>query len=66
MDLNPGQTIEPGSFIVTGSGRTAYEVQTARRMRSKYPNRWTMRCLRFDPTQIPEDADVITLYWYPR
>jgi hypothetical protein len=66
MDLNEGQSMEPGSFIVTEAGTSAYHVQTARKMRSKYPNRWMMGCLRFDPMQIPEDADVIVLHWYPR
>jgi hypothetical protein len=67
IDLAEGEEMESGDFVVTSAGTSAYEVQTARLVNSSiHPNRWTMRCIRFDPVLIPEDANVVILSWYDR
>lgn len=62
---DPRQPPEPGDFVVS-SGGSAYLVLAARRMRSKYPARWWIRVARVDPAEVPDDAVVHRLFWYPR
>lgn len=59
-------TVEPGDFVVTAAGTSAYLVLTARKMRSRHPDRWALRCLRWDPAEVPADATIHPLHWYPR
>jgi hypothetical protein len=67
MDMPPGEHVEPGDFVVTSAGTSAYVVETSRKVNSTvHPNRWTMRVTRFDPAEVPKDAYVHTLNWYNR
>ncbi len=62
---DPSEPPEDGDFLVS-SGGSAYLILAARRMVSRYRNRWWLRVARFDPTEVPEDAMVHRLVWYPR
>lgn len=58
--------VEPGDYVVTAAGTSAYLVLDARRVRSRHPDRWALRCLRIDPAEVPDDAVRHALHWYPR
>jgi hypothetical protein len=69
VSLNPydtGRVVMEGDYVVTAKGTSAYLVLRARRVRSRYPNRWALRCVRIDPDDVPGDARVHPLHWYPR
>lgn len=59
-------TVEPGDYVLTAAGTSAYLVTAARRMASRHPDRWALTCLRVAPETIPADATVHPLHWYPR
>lgn len=68
-NLTPYDTervVEAGDYVVTAAGTSAYLVLRARRMRSRHPHRWALRCLRVAPDAVPADARVHVLHWYPR
>lgn len=56
--------LSSGDFIVT-SGGSAYLVQATRPSPSK-PERLYLKCLRWPPGEIPEDAKCYHLNWYRR
>lgn len=53
-----------GDFLRT-SGGSAYCVVELMASRSR-PHRRNLRCLRWPPDEIPADAKVFELHWYPR
>lgn len=60
------RVVMEGDYVVTARGTSAYLVVRARRVRGRYPDRWTLRCVRIDPAAVPGDARVHPLHWYPR
>lgn len=56
--------VEPGQFILSNGG----SVYLVRRVRHSPTIRFRkyLDVLRFDPTQVPTDAVVHVLVWYPR
>ncbi len=56
---------EAGDFLRSVGG-SVYLILGARRMASKHPNRWWLRLARIDPAEVPHDAMVHLLVWYPR
>lgn len=52
-----------GDVLVTPGG-SAYLVTEARQGRR--PGRWNLRCLRWPVDEVPDDAQVLPLYWFPR
>lgn len=65
FDANHGPHPTDGCFIVTNGG-AAYLVVRAHRMRSRYPNRYRLECIRHNPDTVPVDALVIGIQWYAR
>lgn len=61
----PDRDVRPGDCVRTRAG-SAYLVLRARRVRSKVPGRWALTCLRIGVDEIPADAVVHPLEWYPR
>lgn len=60
------RVVEAGDYVVTAKGTSAYLVVKARRMRSRVPDRWALRCIRIHPDDVPGDARVHPLQWYRR
>lgn len=60
------RVVMAGDYVVTARGTSAYLVVRARRVRSRHPDRWALRCVRIDPAEVPGDARVHPLHWYPR
>jgi hypothetical protein len=56
--------LEPGHFLKTPAG-SCYLVQEIRRD-SKRDYRQHLKCLRWPVEEIPKDAKVHALHWYPR
>lgn len=56
--------LDLGHFLKTPAG-SAYLVQEIRQDR-KRAYRKHLKCLRWPAAEIPEDATVHPLYWYPR
>lgn len=59
------QVVE-GDVIRTASGRS-YLVSGVRRQNTgRYVGRWHLRCVVIRPEDVPDDAVVHGLNWYPR
>jgi hypothetical protein len=58
------QPIEIGHFLKTPAG-SAYRIQNMRQDRRREYRRH-LTCLRWPVTEIPADATVHPLHWYPR
>lgn len=56
--------LEVGDFLKTPAG-SAYQVQTIRQDRKRALRRH-LGCMRWPPAEIPPDATVHPLHWYPR
>lgn len=65
-DVHPEQDLDVGHFLQTQSRhRTTYFVESVRISPTRPERRW-LRCLRWPPDQVPADATVWPLVWYPR
>jgi hypothetical protein len=62
--IDGAPTLQAGDYIRTPAG-SAYLVQTMRQNRNR-PHRRHLGCLRWPAAEIPQDARVHPLYWYPR
>lgn len=63
--------VEAGDFVITSAGTSAYLVLAAREVnrraaRRGHGHRWDLSCLRVEPADVPTDAVVHELTWYPR
>lgn len=56
--------LQVGDYLRTPAG-SAYCVTQIRQHRTR-PARRNLRCLRWPADEIPEDARVFALHWYPR
>lgn len=61
---HPG-VVAPGDVVRSEAG-ACWLVLGARRVQGRYPDRWSLDCVRLDPAEVPADAVVHPLYWYPR
>jgi hypothetical protein len=55
---------QAGDFILTKAG-SAYRVENVKQNRNQ-PQRRNLQCQRWPADQIPKDARVLPLVWYPR
>ena len=62
-DASSGDEIEAGDVLRTATGK-CHRVVSARKMKSRYPNRWSLVTIKIDHA---ETGDTIhALRWYPR
>lgn len=56
-------TVKPGNYLATNN--SWYLIQEARLVRG-HTCRYRLTCWRANPAEIPLDAVILPLYWYPR
>lgn len=65
-DADPGIDLHEGDVLESVYGKALYRVVHTRKIRSRYPNRWALRCIRIIERDIDIGDTVLPLVWYPR
>lgn len=65
-DAAEGAELEAGMYLQTPTNGRTWRITSARKMRSKYPNRWAIEMERVDPEEVEPHEFVLPFFWYRR